>query len=126
MFVSFDFAFDRRFRPLLALGGIRPATCEVVVTDRLLDVRFGPFRLQTPRENVRDVCVTGPYLPIKAIGPRGSRMDGGVTFGTNADGGVCVGFHEPVGALFGRNRLRHPGMTVTVADIDGLVDALTP
>lgn len=126
MFVSFEFDFDRRFRPLLAVIGIRPATSEVVVSDRLLDARFGPFRLQTPRENVSDVCVTGPYVPIKAIGPRGSRVDGGATFGTNADRGVCIRFHEPVGALFGRNRLRHPGLTVTVADIDGLVEALAP
>ena len=120
----FTFAFDWRFRLPLATLGIRPSTCEVVLTDQLFDARFGPFRLQTPRENIRDVCITGPYTLIKAIGPRGSKVDHGATFGTNADRGVCVVFHEPVGALLGRDRFRHPGLTVTVGDPEGLARSL--
>lgn len=120
----FTFAFDRRFRLPLALIGVRPGTCEVLVTASRFDVRYGPWRLQTPRSNVADVCLTGPFLAIKAIGPRGSMADRGATFGTNAARGVCVTFHEPVGALLGRERFHHPGLTVTVADPEGLVAAL--
>ena len=120
----FVFAFDRRFRLPLAAIGVCPSTCEVVVTDQLFDARFGLLRLQTPRSNVRDVCITGPFAAVKAIGPRGSMIDHGATFGTNAERGVCVSFHEPVGALLGRNRFRHPGLTVTVEDPEGLVAAL--
>jgi hypothetical protein len=120
----FGFAFDPRFRLPLATIGIRPGTCEVVVSETLFDARYGPFRLQTPRSNIRDVCITGPYRATKAIGPRGSRADHGATFGTNAERGVCVTFDEPVGALLGRDRFRHPGLTVTVADPEGLVEAL--
>lgn len=120
----FRFRFDPRFRLPLAALGVRPATCEVALTDAVLDVRYGPWRLQTPRANLRGACITGPYLPIKAIGARGSMVDGGVTFGTNAERGVCVTFHEPVGALYGRSLLPHPGMTVTVDDPEALLAAL--
>lgn len=120
----FDFAFDPRFRLPLAAIGVRPGSARVLVTPQVLDARFGPWRLQTPRSNVRDAQLTGPYTAVKAIGPRGSAVDGGVTFGTNAQGGVCIRFHEPVGALLGRRWFRHPGLTVTVADRDGLVEAL--
>ncbi len=120
----FRFDFDPRFRVPLAALGVRPETAEVIVTRRLLDARFGPWRLQTPRSNIRDVSRTGPYLAIKAIGPRGSQVDGGVTFGTTARGGVCIRFHEPVGALLGRRLLKHPGLTVTVADPEALIEVL--
>lgn len=120
----FGFRFDPRFRLQLAAIGVRPSTCEVVLSDDLLDVRFGPWRLQTPRDNLRRACITGPYRAFKALGIRGSMVDRGVTFGTNAQRGVCVLFHEPVGALLGRKLMRHPGMTVTVDDPDGLLDAL--
>jgi hypothetical protein len=120
----FAFAFDPRFRLPLAAIGVWPSTCEVVVTDEHLDVRFGPWRLQTPRSNLHTACITGPYQAIKAIGPRGSMVDHGATFGTNTRRGVCVTFHEPVGALLGRRRFRHPGLTVTVADPEGLIEAL--
>jgi hypothetical protein len=119
----YAFAFDRRFARPLALLGIRPATAEVALTDTGLTVRFGRWRLTTPWSNVRDVQVTRHYRWFKAIGPRASRADRGVTFGTNADAGTCVRFHEPVPALAGR-RLAHPGLTVTVADTEGLAAAI--
>jgi len=37
---------------------------------------------------------------------------------------VCICFREPVTGLDPTGRLRHPGLTVTVADVDGLVAAL--
>lgn len=120
----FEFAFDPRFSLPLAAIGIRPTNSELVLTDRHLDVRFGPWRLQTRRENLRGACAAGPFTWFKVLGPHGSMSDGGVTFGTNAERGVCVTFHEPVGALFGRKLLRHPGMTVTVAETDALLDEL--
>jgi hypothetical protein len=124
MVQRFDFRFDPRFRLPLAAIGVRPGTCEVVLTDRLFDARYGPWRLQTPRDNLAGAGITGPYLPIKAIGPRGSMADRGVTFGTNVERGVCVRFHEPVPALLGQRLLRHSGLPVTVEDPGALLDAL--
>jgi hypothetical protein len=50
--------------------------------------------------------------------------DSGVTFATNGERGVCVTFHEPVRAIDPAGLITHPGATFTVADVEGLVDAL--
>jgi len=119
----FVFDFDPRFRRLLAVLGIRPSNSEVVLTDSTFTARFGRFRAHTPVANLKDVRITRDYRWFKAIGPRGSAADRGATFGTNSRAGVCVCFHEPISALSG-NRQRHPGLTVTVADPEGLASAI--
>jgi hypothetical protein len=119
----FAFRFDRRFTPLLAIGGIRPSTCEVVLDDGGFAARFGRWRLATPWSNVRDVQVTRGYRWFKAIGPRASFVDRGATFATNADAGACVCFHTPVPAVLGE-RMPHPGLTVTVEDPEALAVAI--
>jgi hypothetical protein len=50
--------------------------------------------------------------------------DRGLTFATNGERGVLISFHEPVPGLEPTGLLRHPELTVTVADIDGLVERL--
>lgn len=122
----FPFAFDPRFRPLLALLGVTPERSRVTVGGGRLVARFGPFVVDTPLANVADARITGPFRWFKAIGPRLSLADRGVTFGSNADRGACVTFVEPVRALDATGRLRHPGLTVTVVDPEGLVAALRP
>lgn len=119
----FSFAFDPRFRRPLALLGVRPATCEVTIDDDHFDARFGRWRVRTPVSNLADVMVTRDYRAIKAIGPRGSLADRGATFGSSTRAGVCVCFHEPVTALAGP-LMRHPGLTVTVEDPEGLAAAV--
>jgi len=119
----FTFAFDPRFRRLLGALGVRPSNSWVEVDDDHLEARFGRWRVRTPRSNLADVRITRDYLAIKAIGPRGSLADRGATFGTTTRGGVCICFHEPVTALAGR-LMRHPGLTVTVDDLEGLADAI--
>lgn len=119
----FRFLHDPRFAALLAAAGITPSTCWVDVGQQLLEVRFGPLALHTPRCNVVGVEVSGPYRWYRVIGPHLSLADHGVTFGTAAHGGACVRFHEPVPVLLGR-QVPHPGATMTVADPDGLAAAL--
>ncbi|MFA9445940.1 hypothetical protein [Egicoccus sp. AB-alg6-2] len=124
---AFDFEFDRRYQPLLRLAGVTPSTAQVVVgrgPQGVLRARFGPWLLTTTLDNVADVTVGGPYRAHRVVGPHLSLADRGVTFGTNTRAGVCVRFHEPVGALAGRDRLPHPGMTVTVADPNGFAQLL--
>ncbi|MDM4718982.1 hypothetical protein QTQ03_04975 [Micromonospora sp. WMMA1363] len=120
----FPFRFDRHFRPALAVLGVRPATAWVRVDDDELAVRFGPWRLHTGRRNVAGVECGGPYRWWRAVGPRLSLADAGVTFGSSAAAGVCVRFAEPVPALLPGGWLRHPGLTVTVADPGALVRLL--
>jgi hypothetical protein len=119
----FAFEFHPRFRPLLAVLGVRPGNSGVKVDDEWFEARFGRWQVRTPVSNLSDVQITRDYRAIKAIGPRGSMADRGATFGSTTRGGVCVCFHEPVTALAG-HWMPHPGLTVTVADLDGLAAAV--
>ena len=69
------------------------------------EARFGPWRVRT----------------------RSARLaitDRGLTFSTNADLGVLILFEGPVRGLDPLGILRHPELTVTVADVEGLADLL--
>lgn len=122
----FRFATPTRFRILLAAAGIDAAKASVEVDDSALDVRFGPWRLRTPRSNITGTSVTGPYQVWKAIGVRLSLSDGGITFGTTTAAGLCIELATPVAARFIKLEmpLRHPNITLTVADPEGLRRAL--
>jgi hypothetical protein len=121
---QFEFDFDPRFRWMLALVGVVPATAYVTVSPERLVARFGPWTCETPVANVREVCRTGPYRWFKAIGARGSFVDRGLTFGTTTAGGVCVLFREPVPGLVPVGSLRHPGLTLSVAEPERLAALL--
>lgn len=120
----FEFAFDNKFRLPLLLLGVTPMTSHATITGDELIVRFGPWKLETPLSNITCHQVTEDYQWFKAIGPRGSFADRGVTFGTNTDKGVCVKFAEPVPGLVVGDIIKHPGATLTLADIDGFIAAL--
>jgi hypothetical protein len=47
-----------------------------------------------------------------------------MTMATNPRQGLCIRFREPVPGLAPTSRLRHPGLTVTVADCTGLAALL--
>jgi hypothetical protein len=121
---QFEFDFDPRFSPMLALIGVTPATAHVTLLPDRLVARFGPWTCETPVANVREVCRTGPYRWFRAIGARGSFVDRGLTFGTTTAGGVCVLLREPVPGLVPVGVLRHPGLTLTVAEPERFVASL--
>lgn len=125
--LRFPFRFSPRFAAVAFPLGIRPETCEVVVDDLAVMIRFGPWSLETPRSNVVSASVSGPYAWPKVIGPPHlSFADGGVTFATNADQGTCLRFGSPVPALLPMPWLRHPGATVTVDHPAALADLFMP
>jgi hypothetical protein len=118
----FPFAFASSYRlPALAFG-ITPRTSWVKVSADRLSVRFGLWSLSTPLTNVREASLTGDFAWWRTAGPAHlSLADRGVTFATNGDRAVCVTFHEPVKVIDPTGRLlRHPGATMTVADVDRL------
>ena len=83
------------------------------------------WRVSTPLSNVREVAVTGPYRFFKTAGPaRLALTDRGLTFATNGDRGVLISFADPVRGIDRFGLIRHPELTVTVADADGLAEAL--
>jgi hypothetical protein len=123
--LRFAFEFDPKYTAALALIGVTPGRAYVEVGGDVLRARFGPAGVRTPLANVRSAQVTGPYRAYRAIGIRLSLSDRGVTFGSTTAGGVCIAFAEPVRGVDPRHWLRHPGLTVTVADREGLVRAIS-
>ena len=122
---QFDFAFEGRYRPLLALLGVVPSTAHVTIDSTRLTAHFGPWSCETPLDNIVDVEVTGPYRAHRAIGARASLADRGLTFGSTTAGGVCLCLRRPVRGLDPFGAMAHPGLTFTVADRDGFVEAVT-
>jgi hypothetical protein len=121
----FGFAFAPAYRAFARAFGITPATAWVEVGDEDFDVRFGPWRLSTPLANITDVAVTGPYAFWKTAGPaRLAVTDRGLTFATNGDRGVLISFRTPVRGLDPLGVLRHPELTVTVAEVRRLAELL--
>ena len=121
----FGFAFAPAYRLAARPLAIRPATAWVDVADETLDARFGPWRLSTRLANITDVAVTGPYAFWKTAGPaRLAITDRGLTFATNGDRGVLISFRTPVRGLDPLGFLRHPELTVTVAEVDRLAQVL--
>lgn len=123
---EFEFEFQSKFKPILKIFRADPGNSRVVITDDgRLEARFGKVSLETELTNVVGAEKTGPYTWFKAIGVRSSLKDRGITFGSTTAGGVCIRFKEPVKASPPLGPIAHPGLTVTVANRDGLVEALT-
>jgi hypothetical protein len=120
----FGYRYDPRLAPMWLPFRAFPGTHGVTVTeDGHLLARYGPFRVDAPLSIVQDVHVTGPYRWWTAVGARLSMVDDGLTFGTNADAGVCIHFEPPIHRVLGLRD--HSALTVTVADTQGLVAAIT-
>ena len=119
----FAFAVDKRLAPFWLPFGLRPGKDGVTITDAgTFLATFGFLKLDTPVANIDEAHVTRNYRWWTAAGARRSLVDNGLTFGTNRNAGVCVHFREPVPSPL--RRKGHPALTVTVADVDGLVDRL--
>ena len=122
----FPFVIDPTMAPISRLFGVTPDSAWVEVNEHELVAKFGPWVLRTRRDNVAGTQVTVPYGWAKVVGgPRLSLADRGITFATTTREGVCIRFDEPVGGVLPVPFLRHPGLTVTPDDPEGLVEALS-
>lgn len=122
---EFVFRFDRRYQVLARLFAITKDSAYVRVDGGAFIARFGPWHVHTPVSNIDSVSVTGPYRMVKTAGPaRLSVADRGLTFASNAERGVYLHFVEPIRGLDPFGLIRHPNMTVTVADVAGLTRLL--
>jgi hypothetical protein len=121
----FAFAVDKRLAPFWFPFRFRAGKDGVTITDSgTFLATYGFLKMETPVTNIDGAHVTRNYRWWKAAGARASLADGGLTFGTNRDAGVCIHFREPVPSPL--RRRGHPALTVTVADVDRLVDRLQP
>jgi hypothetical protein len=125
--VRFPFRFDPAYRRLARLFGVTAERAWVDVGQGYLEARYGPWRVHTPVSNIAAVDVTGPYAFYRTAGPaRMGITDRGLTFASNGDRGACLSFHSPVAGIEPFGLIRHAELTVTVLDVDGLVEALAP
>ena len=119
----FRYEVDKRLAPFWLPFGLHPSTDGVTITDdEKFVAKFGFLKLETPVTNIDGAHITRDYRWWTAPGARLSFADDGLTFGTNARAGVCVHFGEPVPSPL--RRKGHSALTVTVANLDGLVARL--
>lgn len=118
----FPYRFDVRYKFVWRPLGAKDGVDGVTLTDDSFIATFGRSRLETPLTNVTAAHATHDYQWWKAVGMRLSMADDGLTFGTSTHGGVCVHFDERVRRVIGFKD--HSALTVTVDDLDGLVDAI--
>lgn len=122
---KFLFRFTSPYRMAGLPFGVVPGTCGVVLSQGRLTAAFGPWRVRTELSNVASTELSGPFGMLLTAGPaRLSFSDRGLTFATNPDQAVCIKFHRSVSGIEPAGLLRHPGLTVTVADCAGLMAAL--
>ena len=122
---TYPFAFDPHYTVAGRLFGIEPRSAYVAVADGRLMARFGPWLIDTPVHNVGRMALTGPFSTLRTIGPaRLSGRDHGLTFATNADSGLCLSFGEPIRGIDPFGLVRHPGLTVTVAEPEAVAEAV--
>ncbi|NND04184.1 MAG: hypothetical protein HKN91_15500 [Acidimicrobiia bacterium] len=120
---TFEFEFETPYSWLLVPLGVKPSNSFVTVGDEEFHAKFGRWELRTPLSNIVGYQRSGDYKWYKAIGIRGSWVDHGITFGSSTRQGVCLKFADPIKAFIPGMK-PHPGLTITVADADGLVAAL--
>ena len=124
MTTLYRYSFDKRLVPFWGVFGVRPSRDGVTLTgDGGLRATFGLFKLETTLGNVDGAHITRNYRWWTAAGARGSMKDDGLTFGTNANAGVCIHFREKVPSPLSRKG--HSALTVTVEDLEGLTETLT-
>ncbi len=122
---AFDFAFAPSYAVAGRPFGITPRSTTVEVGPAWLYVRYGPWRLLTPRSNLASAEVTGDFSFMKTAGPPHLSMsDRGVSFTTNGHRALCLSFHRPVPAIDPTASIMHPGATISVADPEALASAL--
>jgi hypothetical protein len=121
----FEFRFETVMQALALPFGVWPSNTWVEVDADEVHIAFGPWRMRFPRADVDDVTETGDYwLPKVAGPPHLSFADRGVTFATNRQRGLCIKLARPHKGIDPLGVLKHPGVTVTVDDLDGLAHAL--
>ena len=117
--VVFPFEVRYPFAHIGRLFGVQPERARLELEGERLTAVFGPWRVETSIDNIESAEATGPYGLLKVVGPAHlSLSDGGLTFATNTESGLCLKFREPVRGLLPMSLVRHGSLTVTVAHPD--------
>jgi hypothetical protein len=119
----FVFRFDRPARYGLRALRVHPAQARILVGSAGLDVRFGPWRVTTQRDNVVGAQRSGP-LRWRSVGARYSTADNRLVLGSSRYGAVCLSFDRSVVCEHRRASIRLTSLTVTTTEPDELAAAV--
>lgn len=108
----FPFAVPAGVSRVTRLVGVSPDRAAVEVGEGELRVRFGPWSVETPLENVESASEA--LVPL-----------GWPSLVTSRQGAVRIRFREPVPGALPFGLLPGRSMTVTVDDPDGLLETLS-
>ncbi len=123
--LQFPLRFHPAFRLPALVFGVTERRAVLRIDDDVLHVQFGLWSVTTNVSNIAAVSLTGGFAWPKVIGPPHlSFADRGLTFATNPDRAVCMRFRRPVRGLDPTGVLRHPALTVTVAEAHRLMELL--
>lgn len=119
---SYPFAFEPTLDRWARLFAVVPTRSFVHVDDDGFEAVYGSWRVATVWSNVVEVTRTGPYEKWKIAGPAHlSVADRGITMAATTAGGVCLRLREPIPGIEPLGLIRHPGVTLGVADPDSFV-----
>ena len=118
----FPYRLDRRWQATFTLLGVGRNDGVTLTADGMLRATYGRVRVETPLTNIDHTEVTGPHRWYTAVGLRLSRVDDGITFGTNHKLGLCIAFKEPVPRVAGLKN--HSALWVSVAQPEALAQAI--
>ena len=118
----FPYDIDRRWSPIFTALRVSDRDGVEITEDGMLRATYGRVKVETPLSNVDHTLITGPHRWYTAVGLRLSFTDDGITFGTNHRRGLCIAFKEKVPKIIGFKD--HSALWVSVADPEGLADAL--
>lgn len=118
----FDYRFDRRWAGLFATLRVKGSDGVEITDDGRLLATYGWAKIDTPVTNVDHTEISGPHRWWTAVGLRLSFADDGITFGTNSERGLCIGFVERVPKVIGWRP--HSALWVSVTDPEGLAAAI--
>lgn len=118
----FPYLIDKRWSLVLGALGVDESDGVHLTDEGNLLATFGRVRVETPLDNIDHTQRTSDHRWYTAVGLRLSFADDGLTFGTNHHEGLCIEFIEKIPKVIGFRD--HSALWVSVADPEGLADAL--
>ena len=116
----FAFLFEGLWRWGVLPWGVTPGRAWAEIDDRQIRVRFGPWHVDSPLENVARYELQPPYRWWRALGVRMTLGKWDVSFCSSSRNGIYLEFKHPQ-RLWGSG---HPAFTMTLADPVGFVEEL--
>jgi hypothetical protein len=118
----FPYDRDDSWKPLFMVLRLSDTDGVTVTEDGMLRATYGWAKIETPLDNIDHTELTRDHRWYTAVGIRLSFADDGITFGTNNQAGLCIGFVEKIPKVLGFKD--HSALWVSVAEPEALAEAI--